>query len=95
MLQTSGLLLTENKDGSIIVEYEDYGTPMGGDFSSIYNLDADNATKLKKAMKQRHPLLSFKKALIREVGKNLNDEKRICSPKQLVYMIVMENLPGR
>ena len=75
MLQTSGLLLTQNKDGSIIVEYEDYGTRLGGDFSSIYNLDATNATKLKKAMKQRHPLLSFKRALICEVGRNLNDEK--------------------
>ena len=83
MLQTSGLLLTENTDGSIIVEYEDYDTPMGGDFSSIYNLDASNATKLKNAMKQRHPLLSFKNALIREVGKNLNDAKFVKLMKSL------------
>ena len=75
MLQTSGLLLTINEDGSIRVEYEDYDTPMGGDYSSMYDLDSENANKLKKLMKKKHPLLSFKNALIWEVGKNLNDEK--------------------
>lgn len=75
MLQTSGLLLTINEDGSIRVEYEDYDTPMGGDYSSMYDLDSENANKLKKLMKKKHPLLSFKNALICEVGKNLNDEK--------------------
>ena len=75
MLQTSGLLLTINEDGSIRVEYEDYDTPMGGDYSSMYDLDSENADKLRKLMKKKHPLLSFKNALIWEVGKNLNDEK--------------------
>lgn len=75
MLQTSGLLLTINEDGSIRVEYEDYDTPMGGDYSSMYDLDSENANKLRKLMKKKHPLLSFKNALILEVGKNLNDEK--------------------
>lgn len=75
MLQTSGLLLTINEDGSIRVEYEDYDTPMGGDYSSMYDLDSENANKLRKLMKKKHPLLSFKNALIWEVGKNLNDEK--------------------
>ena len=75
MLQTSGLLLTINEDGSIRVEYEDYDTPMGGDYSSMYDLDSENANKLKQLMKKKHPLLSFKNALIWEVGKNLNDEK--------------------
>ena len=75
MLQTSGLLLTINEDGSIRVEYEDYDTPMGGDYSSMYDLDSENANKLKKLMKKKYPLLSFKNALICEVGKNLNDEK--------------------
>lgn len=75
MLQTSGLLLTINEDGSIRVEYEDYDTPMGGDYSSMYDLDQENANKLRKLMKKKHPLLSFKNALIWEVGKNLNDEK--------------------
>ena len=73
MLQTSGLLLTINEDGSIRVEYEDYDTPMGGDYSSMYDLDSENANKLKKLMRKKHPLLSFKNALIWEVGKNLND----------------------
>lgn len=75
MLQTSGLLLTINEDGSIRVEYEDYDTPMGGDYSSMYDLDSENANKLRKLMKKKHPLLSFKNSLILEVGKNLNDEK--------------------
>ena len=75
MLQTSGLLLTINEDGSIRVEYEDYDTPMGGDYSSMYDLDSENANKLRKLMKKKHPLLSFKNSLIWEVGKNLNDEK--------------------
>ena len=83
MLQTSGLLLTENKDGSIIVEYEDYDTPLGGDFSSIYNIDSANATLLRKAMKQRHPNLTFKNALIQEVGKNLSDSKFVKLMKEL------------
>lgn len=52
MLETSGLLLTENEDGSIIVEYEDYDTPMGGDYSSIYNLDKVNADLLRKVLKR-------------------------------------------
>ena len=75
MLQTSGLLLTINEDGTVRVEYEDYDTPMGGDYSSMYDLDSENANKLRKLMKKKHPLLSFKNALIWEVGKNLNDEK--------------------
>lgn len=75
MLQTSGLLLTQNQDGSILVEYEDYDTPLGGDYSSMYYINSTNAQLLKKAMKRMHPLLSLKKALIREVGKNLDDSK--------------------
>lgn len=75
MLQTSGLLLSEYKDGRITVEYEDYDTPMGGDFSSIYDLDKENADKLRALMKEKHPSCSLKKALILEVGKNLNDGK--------------------
>ena len=61
MLETSGLLFTENKDGSILVEYEDYDTQMGGDYSSIYNLDKENADKLRKLLKKKYPLLSLKK----------------------------------
>ncbi len=83
MLQTSGLLLTENKDGTIIVEYEDYDTPLGGDFSSIYYLNSANAKLLRKAMRKRHPLLSLKKALIKEVGKNLSDSKFVKLMKEL------------
>ena len=75
MLNTSGLLLTQNSDGSIIVEYEDYNTALGGDFSSIYTIDANNADKLRKAMKKRYPLLPLKRALICQVGKNLDDAK--------------------
>ena len=75
MLDTSGLLLTENTDGSIRVEYEDYGTSLGGDYSSMYDLDKENAMKLKKIMRKKYPFLSLKKALILKVGKNLNDEK--------------------
>lgn len=75
MLQTSGLLLSEFEDGSIKVEYEDYDTKLGGDFSSMYDLDKENADLLRKLMKEKHPLLSFKNALKKEVGKNLNDEK--------------------
>ena len=87
MLDTSGLLLTINEDGSIVVEYEDYDTPMGGDYQSIYNLDKENADKLRKVLKQMHPLLSFKKALIWEVGKNLNDEKfqKLCNNNNIKF----------
>ena len=48
MLQTSGLLLSEYEDGSIKVEYEDYDTKLGGDFSSMYDLDKENADLLRK-----------------------------------------------
>lgn len=87
MLETSGLLLTENEDGSIVVEYEDYDTPMGGDYQSIYNLDKENADKLRVLLKKKHPLLSFKAALIWEVGKNLNDEKfqKLCTKNRIKY----------
>ena len=59
MLQTSGLLLTINEDGSIRVEYEDYDTPMGGDYSSMYDLDSENANKLRKLMMKKHPASVF------------------------------------
>ena len=77
MLETSGLLLTEHKDGSLQIEYADYNTPLGGEFESIYFLNKENAIKLRKLMRKMHPLLNLKKALIREVGKNLSDQKLV------------------
>ena len=73
MLDTSGLLLTENKDGSIRVEYVDYDTPMGGDFESMYDLNKVNADKLRKILKEKYPKYSLKKALVQEVGQNFSD----------------------
>jgi len=77
MLETSGLMLTKNKDGSIRIEYVDYDTPLGGDFESMYDLDKSNAKKLRKLMRRKYPLLSLKRALIKEVGVNLNDSKLV------------------
>lgn len=47
MVETSGLLYTKNADGSMRVEYVDYGVGAfgGGDFESIYELDKQNADK--------------------------------------------------
>ena len=38
-------------------------------------------------MKDKHPLLSFKKALIREVGKMLNDRKfqKLCNSNDIHF----------
>ena len=77
MFETSGLMLTKNKDGSIRIEYQDYDTPLGGDFESMYDLDKNNAKKLRKIMRKKYPFLSLKRALIKEVGAHLNEPKLV------------------
>ena len=60
---------------------------MGGDYSSMYDLDSENAKKLRKLMRRKCPFLSFKRALIVHVGKNLNDEKfqKLLSKNDIKY----------
>lgn len=49
---TSGFWLNEKDDGSISIGYEDYGVSEfgGGDYEQTYNLDCENALKLKHAL---------------------------------------------
>ena len=87
MLDTSGLMLSKNRDGSMRIEYVDYDTPLGGDYESMYDLDKENAKLLEKLMKKLHPNLKLKAALIAEVGEHLSDRKlqKLLSENNIKY----------
>jgi len=84
---TSGLLFTINKDGSIILEVIDYDvSEFGGDWESRYDLDKTNASILYNELKKIHNG-SFKEMLISEFGKDFNtlDFEYFCSKHNIKY----------
>lgn len=64
---TSGLMFTQNKDGSIRVEVVDYDVEWfdGSDWESWYDLDKENADKLYNELKKIHSG-TFNEVLIKE-----------------------------
>lgn len=75
-LKSSGILLTERKDGSIIVGYVDYEVEFfgGRDYESIYDLNKENADKLRTYFTHLcYPTL--KDGLVDKVGKNFSDSE--------------------
>ncbi len=56
MLDTSGIKVTENEDGTIELFYVDYGVEQfgGRDFECTYKLDKENAEKFRKALNERY-----------------------------------------
>ncbi len=74
---TSGLLLTENADGSLRVEYVDYGVGFfgGGDYEVWYTIDTENAQKLRDYLSQKRAKGTLQEQMKAEFGKNLSEKK--------------------
>lgn len=75
-MNTSGILLEENADGSIRIGYVDYNVEFfgGGDYESFYTLDKENADKLKTYV-SRLGFADFLKGLTSVVGERFSDRK--------------------
>lgn len=85
---TSGLLLTEYDIGSIRVEVVDYGISEygGADLEMWYNIDSENAKKLKEQLSKLHcgPL---EEMLIAEFGKefNMREFNKFCAENGIKF----------
>ena len=79
---TSELLLTENTDGSLRVEYVDYGVSMfgGGDYEVWYTIEKESADKLREYLHKRYGAGKLEEQLKKEFGKDLSEKKfrKIC-----------------
>lgn len=87
-LNSSGILLTENGDGSIVVGYVDYNVGFfgGGDYESFYTLDGENAKKL-RAYFENAGYATLKEGLTARLGKNFNDGEfvKLCGGLNIIY----------
>lgn len=85
---TSGLLFTQNKDGSIRVEVIDYEVEEfgGHDWESWYDLTKENADILYNELKKLHGG-NFKEMLIAEFGKTFKTQEfeNFCKEHNIVY----------
>lgn len=85
---TSGFWLNEKDDGSISIGYEDYGVSEfgGGDYEQTYNLDCENALKLKHALQVTYNG-SLKEMIEAAFGKELSDRKfwSLCRENNIKY----------
>lgn len=85
---TSGFSLTERDDGSITIEYVDYGvSEFGGcDFEKSYHLDSTNATKLKQVLQTKYKG-TLKRMLTTAFGKNFDDRAfwDLCKQHDIEY----------
>lgn len=72
---TSGLLLTENKDGSLRLEYVDYGVNFfgGGDYEVWYEVDKADADKLRAYFLQKYGEGDLKAQMKEAFGENLSE----------------------
>lgn len=88
MLETSGLLLEENQDGSIRLGYVDYNVSAfgGNDYECFYNINAMDTQKLRTYFKEMG-FLDLKEGLIHELGKNFSDQKfyNLCKALKITY----------
>ena len=71
---TSGFGLNEKQDGSISIEYVDYGVSQFGgcEFEKTYTLDSDNTTKLKLALQSTYKG-SLRKMIEEAFGRGFDD----------------------
>ena len=86
---TSGLMFTQNRDGSIMIEVVDYAVEeFGGDWESRHVLDKLNAKKLFAELKKLHDG-SFEEMLIKEFEKSFNILKfeKFCKDHQIDYSL--------
>lgn len=85
---TSGLLFTQNEDGSIRLQAVDYGVAEfgGGDWESWYNLTKENADRLFHELKKLHNG-DLKEMLIEEFGKTFEmcEFEQFCKAHGIKY----------
>lgn len=57
---TSGLMIAEKEEGGLRLEYVDYNVGFfgGADFEGWYDLDGENAEKLRNALNGKYPSLA-------------------------------------
>ena len=85
---TSGLMFTQNENGSIRVEVVDYGVEEfgGSDWESWYDLTKENADLLFNELRKLHSG-AFKEMLIAQFGKNFDMSafEKFCSEHNIAY----------
>lgn len=88
MLETSGVMLTESGDGTVILEIVDYNVSEfgGSDYELRYALNCDEAKKLRRLLKQKHKG-TLEKMLVAEFGKNFDALRfeKTCSENGIKY----------
>lgn len=87
-MNTSGLILTLNQDGSALIGYEDYNVEIfgGADYEVMYFLDKVNFELLIHFLKIEDKN-NIKKTLIAKFGKNFNSIKfeTFCQKNNIVF----------
>lgn len=87
-MDTSGILLEEEDDGSIRVGYVDYNVDFfdGEDYESFYALDKENADKLRAYLLGRN-YSDLQKGLVAIVGEKFSDKKfqDLCAVADIEY----------
>lgn len=85
---TSGLLFTQNKDGSIRLEVIDYGVEEfgGRDWESCYELTKENAEILYSELKKLHRG-EFREMLVAQFGETFEtpDFEKFCKEHGIDY----------
>lgn len=85
---TSGLMFTQNDDGSIRVEVVDYGVEEfgGRDWESWYDLNKDNADLLFSELKRLHSG-DFEQMLIAQFGETFktSEFEKFCKEHGIEY----------
>ena len=74
---TSGLLLTENADGSLRLEYVDYGVSVfgGGDYEVWYTVEKADADKIRAYLRGKYSQGRLKEMMKAEFGETLDERK--------------------
>ncbi len=88
MLETSGVMLTESGDGTVILEIVDYNVSEfgGSDYELKYALPSGEAEKLKEYLNGKHKG-TLEEMLVVEFGKefNLREFEKMCAENDIKY----------
>ena len=88
MLETSGVMLTESGDGTVILEIVDYNVSEfgGSDYELKYALPSGEAEKLKEYLNGKHKC-TLEEMLVVEFGKefNLREFEKMCAENDIKY----------
>lgn len=87
-MNSSGLLFTQNPDGSVAIGFEDYDVEIfgGADIEIMYYLDAENFLKLLESL-DISPEADIKKELMAVFGENFDTPKFVkhCDDRKIKY----------